>query len=74
MLTHDNLIAAVAGMLQIETYRRTDETLAYLPPAWIGDTFWSLAAALIVISQPLRLVIGNTHAWISFATWLTHWT
>ena len=48
MLSHANLIAAVEGMLQIETYRRTDETLAYLPPAWVGDTFWSLAAALIV--------------------------
>jgi long-chain acyl-CoA synthetase len=48
MLSHDNLISAVAGMLQIETYRRTDETLAYLPPAWVGDTFWSLAAALLV--------------------------
>ena len=33
-----------------------------------------LAAALIVISQPLRLVIGNTNAWITFATWLTQWT
>lgn len=33
-----------------------------------------LAAALIVISQPLRIVIGNTHAWIAFATWLTQWT
>lgn len=33
-----------------------------------------LAAALIVISQPLRLVIGNTHAWLVFATWLTQWT
>ena len=33
-----------------------------------------LAAALIVISQPVRLVIGNTHAWIVFATWLTQWT
>ena len=48
MLSHANLISAVAGMLQIESYRRTDETLAYLPPAWVGDTFWSLAAALIV--------------------------
>ncbi len=48
MLSHDNLIAAVEGMLQVEPYRRTDETLAYLPPAWVGDTFWSLAAALIV--------------------------
>ena len=33
-----------------------------------------LAAAIIVISQPLRIVIGNTHAWIVFATWLTQWT
>lgn len=27
----------------------------------------------IVISHPLRLVIGNTQAWLAFATWLTHW-
>ena len=33
-----------------------------------------IAAALIVITQPLRLVIGGTHAWLTFATWLTHWT
>lgn len=33
-----------------------------------------LAGSLIVISQPLRLMIGGTHAWIVFATWLTHWT
>ena len=33
-----------------------------------------LGGALIVISHPLRLVIGGTHAWIAFATWLTHWT
>lgn len=33
-----------------------------------------LAAALIVISQPLRIIIGNTHAWLAFATWLTSWT
>jgi len=32
-----------------------------------------LATALIVISQPLRLMLGGTHAWIVFATWLTHW-
>ncbi|MBM3222974.1 MAG: long-chain fatty acid--CoA ligase [Candidatus Tectomicrobia bacterium] len=48
MLSHANLTSAVAGMLQIEPYRPTDETLAYLPPAWIGDTFWSLTAALMV--------------------------
>lgn len=48
MLTHANLIAAIEGLGAVEPYQPTDETLAYLPPAWIGDTFWSLAAALIV--------------------------
>lgn len=33
-----------------------------------------LGGALIVISHPLRLIIGGTHAWLVFATWLTHWT
>ena len=33
-----------------------------------------LGGALIVVSHPLRLVIGSTHAWVVFATWLTHWT
>ena len=33
-----------------------------------------LGGALIVISHPLRLIVGNTHAWLVFATWLTHWS
>ena len=33
-----------------------------------------LAGLLIVASHPLRMIIGGTHAWIAFATWLTHWT
>jgi hypothetical protein len=33
-----------------------------------------LGASLLVISHPLRLLIGNTHAWLVFATWLTQWT
>ena len=33
-----------------------------------------LGGALIVISHPLRLVIGGTHAWLAFASWLTHWS
>jgi hypothetical protein len=33
-----------------------------------------LAGALIVISHPLRLLIGGTHAWLVFATWLTQWS
>jgi hypothetical protein len=32
----------------------------------------ALAALLIVASQPLRLMIGGTQPWLSFATWLTH--
>jgi hypothetical protein len=32
----------------------------------------ALAALLIIASQPLRLMIGGTHAWLAFATWLTH--
>jgi hypothetical protein len=33
-----------------------------------------LAALLLILTQPLRLIIGGTHAWLVFATWLTHWT
>jgi hypothetical protein len=32
-----------------------------------------LAGLLIVASQPLRLIIGGTQAWLGFANWLTHW-
>ena len=33
-----------------------------------------LAGSLIVLSHPLRLLIGSTHAWLAFATWLTQWS
>jgi hypothetical protein len=33
-----------------------------------------IGGALIVISHPLRLIIGNTHAWLALATWLTQWS
>ncbi len=33
----------------------------------------ALGWLLIVASQPLRLMIGGTDAWIAFATWLTQW-
>jgi hypothetical protein len=32
-----------------------------------------LGALLIVASQPLRLMIGGTSAWLAIATWLTSW-
>ena len=34
-------------------------------------TVWG--GLLLVASHPLRLIIGTTHAWIAFATWITHW-
>ncbi len=33
----------------------------------------ALAGLFMVASQPLRLMLGGTHAWLSFATWVTHW-
>jgi hypothetical protein len=32
-------------------------------------TVWG--GLLIIVSQPLRLILGGTHAWITFAAWLT---
>ena len=34
-------------------------------------TIW--AGLLIILSQPLRLMISGTSAWVAFATWLTGW-
>ena len=34
-------------------------------------TVWG--GLLLIVSHPLRLVVGNTQAWLSFATWLTNW-
>jgi hypothetical protein len=32
----------------------------------------ALAGLLIIASQPLRLMLGGTHAWLTFAGWLTN--
>ncbi len=32
-----------------------------------------LGGLLLVASHPLRLVVGNTRAWLAFAGWLTSW-
>jgi hypothetical protein len=32
-----------------------------------------LGGLLVIASHPLRMIIGNTHAWLAFATWLTSW-
>jgi len=33
-----------------------------------------LGGALIIISHPLRMVIGGTQAWLTFASWITQWS
>ena len=33
-----------------------------------------LGGLLLVVSHPLRLVVGQTPAWLSFAEWLTQWS
>jgi long-chain acyl-CoA synthetase len=48
MISYANVTHAIRGILEIERYERTDEVLAYLPAAWIGDTFWSIGGSLMV--------------------------
>jgi hypothetical protein len=33
----------------------------------------ALGGLLIIASQPLRLMLSGTNAWMSFATWITQW-
>ncbi|MBI2878381.1 MAG: AMP-binding protein, partial [Candidatus Rokubacteria bacterium] len=48
MLSHRNLIANLDAFLAVERYRDTDELLAYLPMAWIGEVIYSLVGQLLV--------------------------
>ncbi len=47
MLTHRNLIATAESYLQVDPLGERDEILAYLPMAWIGDTFFSVVLAFL---------------------------
>ena len=33
-----------------------------------------MAGTFIILSHPLRLLIGGTGAWLAFATWITQWS
>jgi long-chain acyl-CoA synthetase len=48
MISHANYAAAVHGIIEVERFERSDEVLAYLPLAWIGESFYSLGCSLIV--------------------------
>jgi long-chain acyl-CoA synthetase len=47
MITHRNLLAAAEGFLARERVEEGDHVVSYLPIAWIGETIWSFALALV---------------------------
>ena len=47
MLSHANMITAVEAFIEVNEVRRGDNWLSYLPMAWVGDTAFSLAMALV---------------------------
>jgi long-chain acyl-CoA synthetase len=47
MLTHRNLITTAESYLQVDRLSARDEIMAYLPMAWIGDTFFSVVLSFL---------------------------
>ena len=47
MLSHRALLATGRSFLQVVPVGPTDQMLAYLPMAWVGDTFFSVVVALL---------------------------
>jgi long-chain acyl-CoA synthetase len=47
MLSHRNLITTAQHILAIDHYDEQDETMAYLPMAWVGDTVLSVVMAQV---------------------------
>ncbi|CAN0455719.1 unnamed protein product, partial [Phaeothamnion confervicola] len=47
LLSHRNLIVTSENFVKAETAREGDNWLAYLPMAWVGDTIFSMGAALV---------------------------
>jgi long-chain acyl-CoA synthetase len=48
MLTHANLLAAATAITAVEQVRASDEAMAFMPMAWVGDALYSLALGLSV--------------------------
>jgi long-chain acyl-CoA synthetase len=47
MLTHGNLIATARNYLRVDPLDERDDLMAYLPMAWIGDTFFSVVLSFV---------------------------
>jgi long-chain acyl-CoA synthetase len=47
MLSHENIIITAQNASNVEGLNETDEVMAYLPMAWIGDVIFSLGQAFV---------------------------
>lgn len=47
MLSHRNMIATAEAFVEVNDVKAGDNWLSYLPMAWVGDTAFSLAMALL---------------------------
>jgi long-chain acyl-CoA synthetase len=47
MISHGALVATARSFLEVDRMDEHDEIMAYLPMAWIGDSFFSLAVAFV---------------------------
>ena len=47
MISHEALIGTARSFLEVEPLGERDEIMAYLPMAWIGDSFFSVAVAFL---------------------------
>ncbi len=47
VLTHDNVLITAVNSIEFEGLHKDEETLAYLPMAWVGDHIFSYAQAYV---------------------------
>lgn len=45
--THAAFVASAKGAIEVDKLNASDEVLSYLPPAWMGDFFFSVAQWLV---------------------------
>ena len=48
MLTHDNVVVVARSFVSVEKIVASDDYLAYLPMAWVGDALYSMVLSLVV--------------------------
>ncbi|PWJ15037.1 AMP-binding protein [Jannaschia seohaensis] len=47
VLSHDNIVKTSLASAEFDGLRQTDEVLAYLPMAWVGDFIFSIGQAMV---------------------------